>query len=352
MWNGMDRWAKGEFAGESGETEVLRLRCAPLRMTMFRFILLGLLVGVAAGQGAGVGEKQSLRVSSRAEYGAELARMSVAVEACRGRATACGEKAVAADEVVSGGGEQEFEVHWFWLRAALRQGADAKAEDRDGVLASAGERLQEDASELKRPGMKTDPAGAKATLDAVLGRREFGQVRETRWWQLIFAKGYGFLERWLGRVGDVIPWSPWMGVAMEWGVLGAAAVGLMVWAFRLSKQQRVGFAAEREAAPAWQAESGRWAERAEEEARKGEWREAVHCLYWSAIVMLEGQKLWRQNRARTPREYVALLEAGSTRRRVLGGLTGVFERIWYGIRPATGDDYEKASALLEKLRVG
>jgi hypothetical protein len=68
--------------------------------------------------------------------------------------------------------------------------------------------------------------------------------------------------------------------------------------------------------------------------------------------MLEGQRLWRQNRARTPREYVGLLEPGSSRRRVLGGLTGVFERIWYGLRPATGEDYAKASALLDELRVG
>jgi hypothetical protein len=76
----------------------------------------------------------------------------------------------------------------------------------------------------------------------------------------------------------------------------------------------------------------------------------VHCLYWAAIVMLEGRRLWRANRARTPREYLPLLEAGSVRQRALGGLTRIFERIWYGLRPASRQDFERAQALLEELK--
>jgi len=78
----------------------------------------------------------------------------------------------------------------------------------------------------------------------------------------------------------------------------------------------------------------------------------VHCLYWAAIVMLEGQKHWRRNRARTPREYVALLEAGSSRRQTLLGMTRIFERIWYGLRPAAKSDYDRAKSMLEELRAG
>ena len=69
-------------------------------------------------------------------------------------------------------------------------------------------------------------------------------------------------------------------------------------------------------------------------------------------MLLEGQKLWRQNRARTPREYLRLLQAGSDKQRALGGLTGIFERIWYGLRPAAESDYRQASSFLEQLRLG
>jgi len=55
-------------------------------------------------------------------------------------------------------------------------------------------------------------------------------------------------------------------------------------------------------------------------------------------------------RARTPREYLALLEEGSTRQQTLLGLTRIFERIWYGLRPAAKSDYERAKSMLEELR--
>lgn len=177
-------------------------------------------------------------------------------------------------------------------------------------------------------------------------------VRENSWWQTKLAAAAQWFDEFFAKAVGVVPWSPWMTTVVEWGLLAGAVAGLMVWVLRLTTQQRVGVAAERGPSQVWQAESDDWAARAKAAAAQGEWREAVHCLYWSAIVMLEGQRLWRQNRARTPREYVGLLEAGSARRVALGGLTGVFEKIWYGVRPATGEDYARAAALLEELRVG
>ena len=296
--------------------------------------------------------QDKLREVSRAEYGVELQRMAGVVDACGGRVAACDEKAVPGDETVGKGAAGEFEVHWDWLRGALKKGADAKDKDRGAALAGAAARLRQDEAALAGNLPGVEDADARRKVDEVLGRREFGQVQQTRWWARAFEMLDGKIEAWFDRLGQAVPWSGWIGLALEWGVLGLVSVALIVWALRMSKQQRVAFATVAPVAAAWQAESDDWAARAKEEAAKGEWREAVHCLYWSAIVMLEGQKLWRQNRARTPREYVGLLEAGSERRKVLGGLTGVFERIWYGIRPATSGDYEKASALLDALRVG
>ncbi len=191
---------------------------------------------------------------------------------------------------------------------------------------------------------------ARSKANEILQRRDFRRVQPNSFWDQFFARVGLFLNKVFSQVGEMIPAVPWFATALEWGVLGMAAVALTIWIFRASKQQRVAIAAGRGTSETWERESDNWAERAREEAGRGEWREAVHCLYWSAIVLLEGQKMWRQNRARTPREYVALLEDGSPKRQALGGLTRVFERIWYGLRPAEESDYRQASAMLEDLR--
>jgi Domain of unknown function (DUF4129) len=101
---------------------------------------------------------------------------------------------------------------------------------------------------------------------------------------------------------------------------------------------------------AWARESTDWAKQAEGSARNGDWRDAVHCLYWATIVMLEGRRAWRHNPARTPREYVRLLKPGSAQQGALRGLTQIFERLWYGLRDAGPADYERARSLYESLR--
>jgi hypothetical protein len=191
---------------------------------------------------------------------------------------------------------------------------------------------------------------ARAKANEMLHRREFRRVQPNSYWDEELAKIGSYIDRAFSSVGKMIPQVPWFATALEWGVLAAAAIGLLIWVLRANRQQRVAIAAGRGATEVWERESDNWAERARDEAGRGDWREAVHCLYWSAIVLLEGQKMWRQNRARTPREYVVLLEEGSAKRQALGGLTRVFERIWYGLRPAAESDYTQAAAMLEQLR--
>lgn len=60
--------------------------------------------------------------------------------------------------------------------------------------------------------------------------------------------------------------------------------------------------------------------------------------------------MWSPNRSRTPREYVRLLEAGSARWKLLRQQTQGFERVWYGLRDAARQDYDRALALHEELR--
>ena len=50
-----------------------------------------------------------------------------------------------------------------------------------------------------------------------------------------------------------------------------------------------------------------WLKDAQAMAAKGQWREAIHFIYWASIARLESRRLWPADRARTPREYLALL---------------------------------------------
>jgi hypothetical protein len=95
-----------------------------------------------------------------------------------------------------------------------------------------------------------------------------------------------------------------------------------------------------------------WLEDARKAAAAKHWREAIHFVYWAAISRLESKRLWPADRARTPREYLALVAAEDPRRPGLATLTGSFERIWYGGRAAGEGDYRKAEALAEGLISG
>jgi hypothetical protein len=57
-----------------------------------------------------------------------------------------------------------------------------------------------------------------------------------------------------------------------------------------------------------------WLEDARKAAAAGQWREAIHFVYWAAISRLESRRLWPADRARTPREYLALVAPEDPRR--------------------------------------
>jgi len=115
---------------------------------------------------------------------------------------------------------------------------------------------------------------------------------------------------------------------------------------------RISLAGAAIAKTAWDREATAWATQAEEFAGRGEWREAVHCLYWAAIVLLESRRAWRHNPTRTPREYVRLLKPGSGQQRGLRDLTRMFERVWYGLREGRAEEYAEARELYEVLASG
>ncbi len=288
----------------------------------------------------------ALRTVTAAEYRAQLTRVRGVVRACAAEVRGCDAAQVGDDDRVSDGG---FDVHWDWVRAALN---GAKKGDRAEAMREAEGRLGEMASETGTPEAKgLDFGVARRGADAVLARDEFRQVQEEAYWRRVMAR----VGRWVGRLfsgaAGLGRYAGWVVPALEWGFVLAVAVGLGLWALRRMRQQRLAIAME---APSrmreWEEASRRWAEAARESAERGDWREAVHSLYWASVVELEGRRVWRQSRGRTPREYLRLLETGSPYAGPVRGLTQLLERIWYGLGAAEQGDYERARALYDEVR--
>lgn len=311
-----------------------------------------ILFGCCASAGA-------LPQSTLAAYTAHLESLRSLLDQCRANAAACDTKKVGEDDQVSfdrldaGANVDSFEGHYNWLRETIKRAHDPKMKDRDGALDSAAARLQEaiqDAGAPSPAASKEFPQ-ARAKTDAILGHPEFATVSQQSIWERMIARIYLWIDHLFGNVANFGKRSPWIGPLFEWSLIILALTGLALWAMRVLQRQRLKakIESERQIEP-WEQASRNWREQAAEQAARQDWREAVHCLYWASIVMLEGRHFWASNRSRTPREYVRLLEAGSPRRTLLRQQTQGFERIWYGLYPAQSLDYQNALELHEQLR--
>jgi hypothetical protein len=318
-------------------------------------VLLGaiLLISVSAlgqVQGDASEETTNVRVVTPAEYRGHLASLRMLVEACKKIPAECDAKKVGDDERVERAG---FQMRWGWLRDVLSSAHNVTQSDREKKLEDAAARLDEDvvlAAEAAPPTADTFPR-ARRQADDVLSRPEFRTVAEASYWQREIAKFWQWVGEMFGGVSRFGKRSPWLVPLMEWSSITLAAAGVLTWVFRTMQRQRLAVRIESSAtSEIWQRESDNWAELARDEAARQDWRAAVHCIYWATIVMMEGKKLWRQNRSRTPREYLMLLEPGSGMQQALRRLTQLFERIWYGLRPAAESDYTSALVLFEELR--
>jgi hypothetical protein len=273
------------------------------------------------------------------------------VEACQKNPAECDAKKVGDDERVEGAG---FQTRWSWLREVLSSAHNATQSDREKWLQEAAARLDEDAvlaADAAPPQVVDAFPRARKQADDVLSRPEFRTVTEASYWQREVAKFWQWVGEMFGGVSRFGKRSPWLVPLMEWSSITLAAAGVLTWVFRTMQRQRLAVRIESSvASEIWQKESDNWAELARAEAARKDWRAAVHCIYWATIVMMEGKKLWRQNRTRTPREYLMLLDPGSGMQQALRKLTQLFERIWYGLRPAAESDYARALVLFEELR--
>jgi hypothetical protein len=298
-----------------------------------------------------------LNRSSLSQYTEHLQNLRALVDRCEASASTCDPGQVGDDDQVTlnglgaGANVNQFEARYDWLRNALRAASDPEEKDRHANLDAATERLDDALQEAGARPSANGFADARHKADAILSHPEFVTVNEQSIWDKIIARFFLWLDGLFSSVAKFGKRSPWIGPLLEWGLIALALTGLVLWVMRALQRQRLAVRAEenRQIEP-WEEASRNWRNLAEEQAARKEWREAIHCLYWASIVMLEGRRFWSPNRSRTPREYLALLEPGSPRWSLLRQQTRGFERIWYGLNPADASDYRSALELHEQLR--
>jgi hypothetical protein len=296
----------------------------------------------------------SVKAVSTAEYRAHLDILRALVADCGRVVTACDATKVGDDDRVQPASGAAYIERYGWLRDLLDDRNDTNHAQRLEMLPRAEQRLAEQEAELdgRRPQSGEITAAQKAAREAVLRRSEFRTDRGYSVWDRIGAWITEQLNKLFGGASALGRAAPWLGAALQWGALLAAGVILLLWIYRALDRQRVALRlssgdVSREAALA---ASRLWADQAREHAERGEWRDAVHALYWASIVVLEDRRTLRRSGTRTPREALKLVNAASPLGALLRAQTGEFERIWYGLQPAVANDYEQARVQYEAMR--
>lgn len=282
------------------------------------------------------------------------------------------------DKVPTADGNESRLVRYGWLRVLF-----SKAEEPDQAQSAPDSRrpslpakeitrpaapsttqlLVEAEARLKRDLNATEVAQTKAPkydrqrsiLGEVLAGSEFRSLHPASESDLALEKIGNWLNHVFENVAKMRARSPWIGRALVWGFLLVVGTGLGWGLMRLERRWRVKLIAIQER-PAAEAASARdwqlWLADAREASENGEWREAIHFVYWAAISRMESRRMWPADRARTPREYLGLVAADDPRKTGLASLTGSFERTWYGGRAASEADYRRAELLADGVIAG
>ena len=200
---------------------------------------------------------------------------------------------------------------------------------------------------------------ARTQLEQILKRREFlpagppsamDQLRQKigQWVLRMFEKLFGSIAR-HPMGSELLFWLIIFGV-----VCWLVTMLVRFWTGRNIALQPIGTIA---AHRSWQ----EWIRGAQDAASRGEFREAIHLLYWAGITRLEDLSILTIDHTRTPREQLRLLSnpaksgalvaasATPAQRAPMVGLTNQLERVWYGRRPASAEDFRECLKHVEDL---
>jgi hypothetical protein len=314
-------------------------------------------------------------------YAQHLVGLEALVEGCsQGRdVKTCDPVLIGPDDRVSitvGARTEPRLIRYDWLRAVFAQAekpdensgkaAAAKQGPKQAIglgqnepstselLKDAKTRLERDLAQSRAPLVPaSDHAREHAVMREVLAGPEFRNLQESTMKDSILEKFARWLNHLFASAANLKARSAWVGRVLVWGFVLGLCVALVFALLRLERRWRVRLTPDDDQRPAPGAASARdwqlWLEDARRAATTGQWREAIHLLYWAAISRLDSHRLWPADRARTPREYLALVAQEDPRKSNLSELTNTFERFWYGGRPAAESDYIAAESLAASL---
>jgi hypothetical protein len=318
------------------------------------------------------------------EYRTHLQNLTTLVDACaKARDTkTCDPAQVGPDDQVpltQAPNAERRPVRYGWLRVLL---AKAQEKDKAGpapepkpaggeqsgesalppplttteLLKAAETRLAEDWFQTSSStAAAADHTQQRETMKQVLAGRDFRNLDEFTPKDTILEKLGNWLNHLFASAAQFSAHAAWVGRVIVWGFILAVCLGLAWGLLQLERRWRMrpapesgSFSTGAASAREWQL----WLKDARQAADAGQWREAIHFLYWAAISRLESRRLWPADRARTPREYLALVAPEDPRRAGLATLTGNFERTWYGGRAAGERDFRNAEELASALISG
>lgn len=200
---------------------------------------------------------------------------------------------------------------------------------------------------------------ARPLLNEILRRPEFASVHKTNSLEKLQLWLSRKLAEFLGKFFGMIAGYPMAGSLVFWLLIFGAAVWLAFYLFRFwNRRARL-----EELRPLDQALLLRtwqeWIGLARQAAARGDFREAIHSVYWASITHLAGRGFLPAGRAFTPREYLRLLSSDSgailpppslpAQRHSLALLTARLETVWYGRGKADAEDFRATLQQAEEL---
>jgi len=271
-------------------------------------------------------------------------------------------------------------IRFAWLRTLLDAASDSTKKSKDGSktqapededaepasssyhrptliqqLADARQRLAEESKLAAQPAPNASKSTTpqRQTLDRILAAKEFHPaVAGPSLMDRAFEKIGNWIDTIIGKLEQAGFKSKWVGRTAEILFTLALCITLIWFFIRLERQGRLAMA-QISPGPGGAAASARdwqlWLEDARLAAAQSAWRDAIHLLYWASISRLESLGFWPADRARTPREYLALLAQENAHHADLKALTRSFERTWYAGRPAAESDFRRAAEVAAKL---
>ena len=296
-------------------------------------------------------------------FASQTAAAQGTAAACAGAAPACDPGALPADALVTRPDGTTFRGSWTWLREALASARDKPGPERAAAMRDATAHLDEIAAQTRGTQTReTQTRGTAAAFDQAglsqaqraaapdLARAEFAPDAGPSWFDRQVAKIEDWFLRLLLGMDRLGTHNPWLAPLVEWICFLLAAGGLVFFIRRSLARANLRISLGEGTAPSWSGrEATDWARLAEQHAAAAAWRDAVHCLYWAAIISLEDRRAWRPDPTRTPREYLRLLPPASAAQTALREITRTLERIWYGQAEATAEDFRAAAAALATI---